>query len=173
VRRRRPGGVGPAARGRAVGHRAGRPRPGGCGAGRWGIWQARGVEQVRVDKWLWAVRLYKTRTAASDACLAGRIEVGGETAKPARWFAPGYEARLPPHPRVRRVRVEVVLERRVGAPVAEAAYAVLEAAPTAAAERAWYETAGVPERDRGSGRPTKRERRETDRLRGGPNRSRG
>lgn len=120
------------------------------------------AERVRVDKWLWAVRAYKTRTAATDACAAGRVLVDGEPAKPATKIGVG--ARVEARRRERTIVYEVVqvLEKRVSA--ALAAEAVVDHSPPVVRHDPAEAAAG--RRDRGAGRPTKRERREIDRLRG-------
>jgi len=130
---------------------------------------------VRIDKWLWAVRLYKTRTAATEACSGGHVEVGGVKAKAARKVAVGEEVELSGHARVRRCRVVRLVEKRVGAAVAAECVEVVEAVASVGSGGAdggdggrpwWMEAGPVGARERGAGRPTKRERRLTDRLRG-------
>ena len=115
---------------------------------------------VRVDSWLWAVRLTKTRSAATAACKAGHVRVNGERAKPAQSVGVGDEVRL----RVGDERIVVVrglLVKRVAAAVAAASYDDrTPPRPPRAEEPA------VVLRDRGSGRPTKRDRRDLERLRG-------
>lgn len=121
-----------------------------------------GVSETRVDKWLWAVRLYKTRTAASDACRGGHVKLNRVAAKPSSIVRPGdtVHARTPG----RDVVVEVIalIEKRVGAPVAAACYA--DHTPPPPDQLA----AGALVRDRGTGRPTKRDRRQLDRARRAP-----
>lgn len=116
---------------------------------------------TRVDAWIWAVRLTKTRTAATDACKAGHVRVNGERAKPALTVRPGDEVRVRTADTERTVRVVQLLAKRVGAPIAQAAYTDLTPPPLPREERP---TVGV--RDRGTGRPTKRDRRDLERLRG-------
>jgi ribosome-associated heat shock protein Hsp15 len=126
-------------------------------------------DAVPVDKWLWAVRLYPTRTAATRACAAGDVTVGEDRAKPSRPVAVGDVVRLDDHPRVSACRVERLLEKRVGAPVAVTCYHDLTPPPDESAEQPWWNTLPpVARRDRGAGRPTKRDRRKLDRFRSGP-----
>lgn len=113
---------------------------------------------VRVDRWLWAVRLYKTRTAASDACGGGHVRVNGSVAKPATKVRPGDRVSARVHGRDRLLEVVRAVEKRVGA--AEAAECAVDHSPPPP-ERA---TEVFP-RPRGSGRPTKRDRRMLDRAR--------
>ncbi|WP_030544840.1 RNA-binding S4 domain-containing protein [Streptomyces albus] len=116
---------------------------------------------VRVDSWIWSVRLTKTRSMAASACRAGHVRVNGERVKPAHPVKAGDEVRLRAAGRERVVVVTRLLRKRVGAPVAAEAY-VDNSPPPPPRE----ELMVAPRRDRGAGRPTKRERRETERLRG-------
>ncbi|MCR2814196.1 S4 domain-containing protein [Microbacterium sp. zg.Y1090] len=116
---------------------------------------------ARVDAWLWAVRVYKTRSAATTACRAGHVRVNGERAKAAQPVRPGDELRVRIAGFDRILVVRQTITKRVGAALAAAA--VEDRTPPPPPREM---TAFVPVRDRGAGRPTKRERRETDRLRG-------
>jgi len=116
---------------------------------------------VRADSWIWSVRLTKTRSLAASACRAGHVRVNGERVKPAHPVRPGDEVRLRHAGRERIVVVKQLLRKRVGAPVAAQAY-VDNSPPPPPPEQ----LAPVARRERGAGRPTKRERRELDRLRG-------
>jgi ribosome-associated heat shock protein Hsp15 len=118
---------------------------------------------VRVDKWLWSVRVFRTRTAASDACTAGRVTVNGDQAKPATKVAVGdvVEARV--RDRVVVYEVAALIEKRVGA--AKAAVCFLDRSPPAPVRARGEPPPPGGARERGKGRPTKRERREIDRLR--------
>jgi len=119
------------------------------------------TDSVRVDAWLWAVRVYTTRSAATAACRAGHVRVGGDRAKAAQPVRIGDELRIRIAGFDRILVVKQLLTKRVGAPAA--ALAVDDRTP---ARPAREETPCVPGRDRGAGRPTKRERRDIDRLRG-------
>jgi ribosome-associated heat shock protein Hsp15 len=116
---------------------------------------------ARVDAWLWAVRVYKTRSAATAACRAGHVRVNGERAKAAQPVKPGDELRVRIAGFERILVVKQTISKRVGAVLAAAA--VEDKTPPPPPREL---TPLVPIRDRGAGRPTKRERRETDRLRG-------
>jgi ribosome-associated heat shock protein Hsp15 len=112
---------------------------------------------------LWAVRLFKTRTAASKACDKGLVSVGDEPAKPARRVSPGDRVTVERSDHTTVVEVVKLLEKRVGAPVAATAY--VDHSPSYERPSAQAGTLFAV-RDRGAGRPTKRDRREIDRLRG-------
>lgn len=115
-------------------------------------------DSVRVDAWLWAVRVYKTRSAATTACRAGHVRVNGEKAKAAQHVRLGDELRVRIAGFDRILTVRQLLVKRVGAPLAAAA------AEDRTPPREPIAMLAV--RDRGAGRPTKRERRDIDRLRG-------
>ncbi|MGW0250233.1 RNA-binding S4 domain-containing protein [Nocardia goodfellowii] len=117
--------------------------------------------QARVDAWTWAVRLFKTRAAAAEACRGGHVRVNGATAKPAQTIKLGDEIRIRGGGLERIVIVERIVTKRVGAPIA--AQCLIDRSPPPPPKEL---LATLPVRDRGSGRPTKRERRETDRLLG-------
>ena len=119
------------------------------------------LTSVRADAWTWAVRLYATRSASSAACKGGHVKVNGASAKPSqpvkvgdtvRAFTPGGE---------RIVVVTGLLVKRTSAAIAVQQYEDRSPPPPPREERI---VAGV--RERGSGRPTKRDRRLTEQLRG-------
>ncbi|MBA4025947.1 MULTISPECIES: RNA-binding S4 domain-containing protein [Mycobacteriales] len=116
---------------------------------------------ARVDSWIWSVRLLKTRSAAASACRGGHVKVNGTPAKPAQHVAIGDEIRLRVGGRDRIVEVARVVAKRVGPAVA--AECLIDRSPPPPPKEV---LAALPLRDRGAGRPTKRERRDTDRLRG-------
>jgi ribosome-associated heat shock protein Hsp15 len=119
------------------------------------------TETARVDSWTWAVRLFKTRSAAAAACRGGHVRVDNATVKPAQPVKVGDEIRVRVGGRERIVIVERIIAKRVGAAVAAECYAD-HSPPPPQPEL----LAAVPLRDRGAGRPTKRDRREIERLRG-------
>ena len=120
------------------------------------------MDETRVDRWLWAVRLYKTRSAATDACKGGHVRVNGAPAKPAAPVRVGDRVEASVHGRHRVLEVARVIDKRVGAPVA--AECVVDHSPPPPPRE---ELAPVFARDRGAGRPTKRDRRRLDRFRAG------
>ncbi|WP_427923116.1 RNA-binding S4 domain-containing protein [Streptomyces sp. cg40] len=117
-------------------------------------------ESVRVDSWIWSVRLVKTRSMGAAACKGGHVRVNGERVKPAHSVRVGDEVRLRHEGRERIVVVKRVIRKRVGAPVAAECYVDNSPPPP---PRETVAPAGI--RDRGTGRPTKRDRRELERLR--------
>ncbi|MFJ4158439.1 RNA-binding S4 domain-containing protein [Microbacterium testaceum] len=116
---------------------------------------------ARVDAWLWAVRVYKTRSAATTACRAGHVRVNGERAKAAQPVRPGDELRVRIQGFDRILVVKKTIAKRVGA--ALVAESVDDRTPPPPAEESMP---FVPVRDRGAGRPTKRDRRDIEKLRG-------
>ncbi|MEU4927552.1 RNA-binding S4 domain-containing protein [Streptomyces yokosukanensis] len=125
---------------------------------------------VRIDSWIWAVRLIKTRSLGAAACRGGHVHVNGERVKAAHSLHIGDEVRLRHEGRERIVIVKHLIRKRVGAPVATQCYVDNSPPPP---PREAIAPAGF--RDRGAGRPTKRDRRELERLRGlaGPGSPRG
>ncbi|MFJ5556182.1 RNA-binding S4 domain-containing protein [Streptomyces sp. NPDC093250] len=118
-------------------------------------------ESVRIDSWIWSVRLVKTRSLGAAACRGGHVRVNGERVKPSHSVRVGDEVRLRAETRERIVVVKRLIRKRVGAPVAVQCY--IDNSPPPPPREA-VAPAGV--RDRGAGRPTKRDRREMERLRG-------
>jgi ribosome-associated heat shock protein Hsp15 len=119
------------------------------------------MDDVRIDKWLWAARFFKSRTLAAAACRGGKVDVNDQAARPSRAVRAGDLLKVT-FPRARRiVRIVALSDRRGSGAHAAALYEDLT--PPAPVE------ARIPPpvyRPSGSGRPTKRERRLTDRLRG-------
>jgi ribosome-associated heat shock protein Hsp15 len=125
-----------------------------------------GPGRVRVDKWLWAARFFKTRSLAADAIGGGKILVNGERVKPAKLLQSGDEVRVRLGPYDHVVKVRGISERRGPATVAATLYAETEASIAARAklsEQLRMSPAAFVYEDKG--RPTKRDRRELDRLR--------
>ncbi|MBD8479362.1 RNA-binding S4 domain-containing protein [Microbacterium sp. CFBP 8794] len=116
---------------------------------------------ARVDAWLWAVRVYKTRSAATTACRAGHVRVNGDRAKAAQPVRPGDELRVRIQGFERILVVKKTIAKRVGA--ALVAESVDDRTPPPPPRES---VPFVPVRDRGAGRPTKRDRRDIEKLRG-------
>jgi ribosome-associated heat shock protein Hsp15 len=117
-------------------------------------------ESVRVDSWVWAVRLFKTRSAATEACRGGHVKVNGTTVKPAAPVRVGDEVAARVSDRDRVVEVVRLIDKRVGPPVA--AQCLVDHSPPPPPREAYVPTF---QRLSGTGRPTKRDRRRLDRLR--------
>jgi len=117
------------------------------------------MESTRVDRWLWAVRLTKTRPDAAAACRGGHVRINDRPAKPSTAVSPGDEVRARIGDTTRTVQVLRVIQKRVGAADAVTCYLDRTAAPPRTPAIV------VAARDRGAGRPTKRDRRMLDRLR--------
>lgn len=114
-------------------------------------------KKVRVDVWLWSVRQCKTRSLATSECRAGHVRVNGETAKPATVVRIGDEVRYRYEGFDRILKVTGIISKRTSAPLAQACYENL----TPERPRVYVP---VMRREPRSGRPTKKERRELDRL---------
>lgn len=118
------------------------------------------LDSTRVDRWLWAVRVFKTRTVATEACKAGHVAVNRGVTKAATTVKIGDVVTIRFGGRDRILEVTEVIEKRVGAPRAAECY-LDHSPPPPPAELA---APGLV-RDRSAGRPTKRDRRQIDRLR--------
>ncbi len=120
---------------------------------------------MRIDKWIWAARLTKTRGLAADALKAGRVTVNGAVAKPAREVKVGDELELRIGPTKRALRIDGLSERRVSAALAAELYTETEASVEAREEAIEQRRLTRPRFDDGGGRPTKRDRRRLERDR--------
>jgi ribosome-associated heat shock protein Hsp15 len=125
-------------------------------------------DKVRIDKWLWSVRIFKSRTIATDACKKGRISVNNIVVKPS--FLVQHDA----HVSVRKegfnltFRVIDLISKRVSAALAVMCYENLTPDEELNKFRSWYIGKARPEwRGQGEGRPTKRERRDLDLFKDG------
>jgi ribosome-associated heat shock protein Hsp15 len=121
------------------------------------------MNEVRIDKWMWATRIFKTRTIASDACRKNRVSVGGVAVKPSRMIKPGDVISVRKPPVTYSFQVVDVTERRMGAKsvpqylrniTPPEQYELLE----------MNKISGFVDRARGLGRPTKKDRRELEQF---------
>lgn len=121
--------------------------------------------KVRLDKWLWAVRIYKTRSNATEACKAGHVKLDGTTAKPSHIVRVGQSIEARVGDILRVVKVTGLLEKRVGAKLVpdflEDHSPVQEKKDNV--PRGFHQ---IPVRSKGAGRPTKKERRQLDSFEG-------
>jgi ribosome-associated heat shock protein Hsp15 len=124
------------------------------------------IRKVRIDKWLWAARFFKTRSLAVDAIGGGKVEVNEERVKPAKMIQVGDRVRVRLGPYEHVVEVRALSERRGPASVAATLYAETDESRSTReklAEQIRIAPAGFVFEDKG--RPTKRDRREIERLR--------
>ena len=120
-------------------------------------------KSVRIDKYLWAVRVYKTRSLATEACKKGRVSIGDAPAKPSRTVSSGDVIEVKKMPVVYSYRVLDPIEKRVGAKIVE--NFVEDVTPEEELHKLELQDDFFVKRDRGAGRPTKKERRLLDDLR--------
>lgn len=122
-------------------------------------------DRVRLDKWLWAARFFKTRSVATEAVAGGKVEVNGERAKPAKAIKPGDEVRLRAGPYEHVLIVHALADRRGPASVAQTLYEETQASRDArerlAAQLKMAPPTFVYEE---KGRPTKKDRRDLSRF---------
>jgi ribosome-associated heat shock protein Hsp15 len=121
------------------------------------------MDEVRIDKWLWAVRIFKTRTVASEACKKGRVLIGETGVKPSRNVRVGEVIKVKKPPVTYSFKVLALAEKRMGARLVpeymenvtpQEQYELLEL----------NRISGFVDRQRGTGRPTKKERRDLDQF---------
>ena len=116
---------------------------------------------ARIDKWLWAARIYKTRTLASDACKNGRITINGALAKPSRTVKVGDKVGVKKSPITYSFRVLQTIEKRVGAKLLPEVFENVTP-PEQYELLEMNRISGFVDRARGTGRPTKKDRRALD-----------
>lgn len=123
---------------------------------------------LRIDKWLWYARFFKTRSIASAVCAAGQVRAGGDTISKAHHkVRPGDVLTFPQGRHIRIVKILALAGRRGPAPEAQALYEDLSPpCPASQLPRDLAGMAGPPQRLAGSGRPTKRDRRRLEKLHG-------
>ncbi|MFD0763845.1 RNA-binding S4 domain-containing protein [Mucilaginibacter lutimaris] len=120
-------------------------------------------EKLRIDKYLWSIRAFKTRTMASDACKAGRVKLDGNNIKPSHEVKIGEVYTVSKGPDKRVLKVTGLLESRTDAKTAVMFYEDITPMEETHAFKSVFH-APILTRDRGAGRPTKRDRREIDDL---------
>lgn len=117
--------------------------------------------EARIDKWLWAARIYKTRTLASDACKNGRTTINGALAKPSRTVKVGDQVGVKKSPITYSFRVLQTIEKRVGAKLLPEVFENVTP-PEQYELLEMNRISGFVDRARGTGRPTKKDRRALD-----------
>lgn len=116
------------------------------------------MEEARIDKWLWAARVFKTRTIAADAIKNGRVTIGGQNVKPSRMVKVGDVVDVKKPPIVYSFKILKTIEQRVGAKVIPEVYENVTA-PEQYELLEMSRISGFVDRARGTGRPTKKDRR--------------
>jgi len=121
------------------------------------------MDKTRVDKWLWAVRIFKSRSMAADACKNGRIKLNGNILKPSSMVVKGNELLVRKDHFNFTFKVIEIIDKRVSAKLAEPCYQNLTPEEELNKFKTWFLTGKPNEfRDKGTGRPTKKERRVID-----------
>ncbi len=122
------------------------------------------MNKVRIDKWLWSVRIFKSRTIATDACKGGKVKVAGETVKASHQISIGDIIAVKKDGFQFEFKVIQLIEKRVGAPIAATCFEDVTPPEEKNKYAAWFLNAQptTEKRERGTGRPTKKERREID-----------
>jgi len=122
---------------------------------------------VRVDRWLWSVRAYKSRSAATKACVSGQVTIDDSAVKPARRVSAGDVVTFRRSTTIRILKVREPIEKRVGAAIAVTCYEDLSPPQEPGPRSGGPESIPSGSREPGSGRPTKRDRRRLDQFRSG------
>jgi len=118
---------------------------------------------VRIDKYLWCIRLFKSRSLATEACDGGKVKIDGTSVKPSRHIKPGEIITVQQGYVKRAFRVLELLEKRVGAPLVKN-YAEDITPPEELAKRETERFVSYQSKFKGTGRPTKKDRRLIDRM---------
>lgn len=127
-----------------------------------------GMNKVRIDKWLWSIRIFKSRTLATDACKSGKVKLGDATLKPSSLISVGDVVSVKKDGFTFSFEVIQLIEKRVGAPIAVTCYTDVTSPEERNKYNAWFlnATPSAEKREKGAGRPTKKERREIDEFKG-------
>jgi ribosome-associated heat shock protein Hsp15 len=123
--------------------------------------------KVRIDKWLWAVRLFKTRSMAANACKTGKVKVDGKNVKSSYMLETGIIVHIKKRERLWVVKSGKLIEKRVGASLAAECYEDLSQPPEPSDRLPSFFYRTNESRDQGSGRPTKKDRRRLDNFKDG------
>lgn len=125
------------------------------------------MTHVRLDKWLWVVRLYKTRSQATEACKGGKVKMAGNNAKASREVNEGDEIEIHSGGIIKKVRVKKAVKNRVSAALVPGLMEDLTPAEELEKQQMMRQL-NYEKRSRGIGRPTKKDRRILDKLKGKP-----
>lgn len=125
------------------------------------------MKKVRVDKWLWSIRIFKTRTLSTNSCKAGKIKINDSSIKPSYQLVGGETLQVVKNGFNLVIQVDSLINKRVSAPLAQECYTDLTPADELKKFDSWFiGKKGVEHRDKGLGRPTKKERREIEGFKG-------
>ncbi|MFK7981584.1 MAG: RNA-binding S4 domain-containing protein [Saprospiraceae bacterium] len=123
------------------------------------------LKKVRIDKWLWSVRIFKSRSMATDACKSSKIKVGEQNVKPSYLLKRGETVFVKKNGFNLTFKVIDLLEKRVSATLAQPCYEDLTPPEEMNKYNDWFVGKGRPEmREKGTGRPTKKDRRDIDKY---------
>lgn len=121
------------------------------------------MDKVRIDKWLWSVRIFKSRTQATDACKSGKVRINEVTVKPSFILEKDMQIEVKKNGFNMQYKAIKLIDKRVGAPIAVECYEDLTPEEELNKFKSWYiGKAAAEKREKGTGRPTKRERRKLD-----------
>lgn len=121
------------------------------------------MDKVRIDKWLWSVRIFKSRTIATDACKSGKVKIKGISVKPSYLVEREELVEVRKNGFDLQFKVIDLIQKRVSAPLAQQCYEDLTPAEELNKYQDWFVgKAAAERRERGTGRPTKKERRTID-----------
>jgi len=123
------------------------------------------MDEVRIDKWLWAVRIFKTRTIAAEACKKGRVLIGNVSVKPSRNIRAGEIIQVRKSPVTFSFKVLALADKRMGAKMVPQ-FMENVTPPDQYELSELNKISGFVDRQRGTGRPTKKERRDLDQFAG-------
>ncbi|MDR2809572.1 MAG: RNA-binding S4 domain-containing protein [Tannerellaceae bacterium] len=121
------------------------------------------MNEVRIDKWMWATRIFKTRTIAAEACKKNRVLIGGVNVKPSRMIKPGDVIQVRKPPITFSFKVRGLTERRMSAKLVPE-YLENVTPPEQYEILEMNRVAGFVDRAKGTGRPTKKDRRELEQF---------
>lgn len=120
-------------------------------------------EKVRIDKYLWSIRVYKSRSIATDACKEGKVKMKGENVKPSAMIMVGDTVDVNKNGFKLTYKAIQLIEKRVSPVLAKECYEDLTPEDELNKYKSWFVGKGGPERrERGTGRPTKKDRREIE-----------
>lgn len=123
------------------------------------------AKKVRIDKWLWSVRIFKSRSIATNACKSGKVKIGEDNVKASTLLVGGEIISVRKNGFNLEFKVVKLLEKRVSATLAQPCYEDLTPEDELNKYKDWYVGKAAPERrEKGAGRPTKRERRVIDKF---------